>query len=285
MKNYSYTSNFVTIEGISIHYLDEGPMMAPVILFLHGVPTWSFAFRNIFPDVVKAGFRVIVPDLPGFGYSDKPSQREFYSAHNLVNIIERFIGAMRITKVCLFTHDWGAILGMILVAQHPELCRGIIVCNGLLPDRDQKLPVAFSLWKIFTKYSPWLPVGGIVNFASLNRLNRDEREGYNIPFKKHKTKTALRILPQMIPFKGLDINLVEDSWKKLDNCFTPILTVFSDRDPITRDGENIIQGRIPGAKDQHHKKVHGGHFLMEDVPAELAGIAIEFFNELHGNRM
>ncbi|MCJ7821130.1 MAG: hypothetical protein MUP53_07990, partial [Bacteroidales bacterium] len=111
------------------------------------------------------------------------------------------------------------------------------------------------------------------------------REGYNIPFKKQKTKTGVRILPQMIPFKGPDIKLVEDAWKKLDNCFTPILTVFSDRDPITRDGENIILERIPGAKDQRHKKVRGGHFLMEDVPAELAGIAIEFFNEIHEKRL
>jgi haloalkane dehalogenase len=128
-------------------------------------------------------------------------------------------------------------------------------------------------------------VGGIVNFASLRRLSRDERDGYNLPFKKQKTKTALRLLPQLIPFKDTDIKLVKDSWKKLDHCHTPILTVFSDRDPVTRDGEKIIQGRIPGAKGLCHKKVRGGHFLMEDKPAELAGIVIEFFNELHGNRM
>jgi haloalkane dehalogenase len=285
LSGYAFRSNFVSVDGLDIHYLDEGDFHDPVILFLHGVPTWSYVFRNMFPGIIHAGYRVVCPDLPGFGYSAKPAERGFYSALNLVRILENFMGTLGLANVNLFAHDWGAILGMILLAREPALFSGIIVCNGLLPDPEMKLPFAFLLWRFFAAYSPWLPTGVIVNIGSLRHLNRLERAGYDLPFSKHGKKTAIRILPRMIPLKGPDRELAEESWKRLEKCQTPFLTIFSDGDPITRNAEKIIQERIPGAKDRHHIKVHAGHFLTEDASAELVAVAIEFYGKLHEKGM
>jgi haloalkane dehalogenase len=278
LQGYDYPENYIAAKGVNIHFIDEGKTDAPTILFLHGVPTWSFTFRNVFPLCLKAGYRVLAPDLPGFGKSEKVASHKFYTLENLEKILAEFIWQMDLRKVVLFCHDWGAILGMVLAARYPKHFSGVIACNGLLPVTGQKLPFLFTVWKWYAKYSPVLYPGWVVDFASNRKLTKTERAAYNFPFSGKKEKTAIRVLPGMVPTKPGDagIEIAEDCWRLLENFNKPFLTVFSDGDPITRRSEKIIQKRIPGAKNQNHRILHGKHFLQEDQPEELGKIITEF---------
>jgi haloalkane dehalogenase len=278
LPDYPFKSNFVQIEGINIHYVDEGCFDDHALLFLHGVPTWSFTFRKIIPECVTASNRVIAPDLPGFGKSDKNGLSKNLSLENLVIWMEEFIWRLGLKKIFLFAHDWGAIIGLMLAAKNPEHFSGIIACNGMLPVIGQNVPTVFQLWKYFCRYSPVLPVGQIIGLACERKLSRAEKYGYDFPFLKSGKKTAVRLLPGLIPLKYSDpgAELIMESWEILEKWEKPFLTVFSNNDPITKNGEKTLQERIPGTKNQPHRIVSGKHFLQEDAPDELSRIIIEF---------
>lgn len=276
--DYPYHPNFVEIDALNIHYIDEGKKDGLVILFLHGVPTWSYTFRKIFPSCLDAGLRIIAPDLPGFGKSTHPRDKSVFTVEKLVNIVADFIRCLKIKQFVVFGHDWGALLAMVLAAKIPEYFLGMILCNGMLPVIGQQIPFQFNVWKWFSKYSPILFPGRIVDFASLCKLTKKEREGYDYPFPTPKEKNAIRILPGKVPLRKGDegAELVSECWKKLAKWETPTLTVFSDKDAITRGSEKIIQQRIPGAKNQSHQILSGKHFLQEDKAAELGKIIVDF---------
>ncbi len=278
LPDYPFKPNFVQIDGIKIHFIDEGRVDAPTVLMLHGVPTWSFTFRKIIPECVAAGNRVIVPDLPGFGESDKPPVSKLYSLKQMVDWVDEFIIRLELKKSFLFVHDWGAIIGLILAAKYCERFAGIIACNGMLPVIGQKVPHAFLIWKYFCRFSPILPIGKIIDFACLKKLSQTEKEGYDYPFSGQNQKIAIRVLPGLIPLKENDAgaDLIQESWKLLGKWEKPFLTIFSTNDPITKKGEKVLQQRIPGTINQPHRILVGKHFLQEDAPEELSRIINEF---------
>ncbi len=260
-----------------MHYIDEGPIDSQPILLLHGVPTWSYLFRKVIPILVKEGHRVIAPDLIGFGKSDKPAIKEVYTFDNLTKHLNLFIRELNLSNIVLFGHDWGALFGLRLAVENEPLFSGLIISNGLLPRGNEKIPILFSLWKLITKYSPILPIGKLICFGSNSQLNRSERKAYAIPFRNN-SKIAVRVLPQLLPFKPNtpDYITAKDIWKKLEFWEKPILTLFSNNDPVTRGGKKTLQKYIPGARGQKHQVIDGGHFVPEDAPEEI-GKAINHF--------
>jgi haloalkane dehalogenase len=276
--DYPFRSNFLQISGLNMHYLDEGDQNSPPLLLLHGVPTWSFLYRNMISPCVESGNRVIVPDLIGFGRSEKLTDPHKYNFRQIIDWMVEFIEKMNLKQIVLFGHDWGAIIGLILALDFPDLFSGIVICNGFLLLKENKIPRVFRYWKFFTRYSPFLPIGAIVNMGSSRNLTRTERRGYNIPFNSNKEKAAIRALPSLIPVGGKINNtrLTGEIWEKLRQMKTPLLTVFSNNDPITRGGEIILQRYIPGARFRAHRILEGGHFLQEDAPDELSDIINAF---------
>jgi haloalkane dehalogenase len=274
LPDFPYSQRFSIIDGTTISYIDEGDNHASAILFLHGVPTWSYTFRNIISVCLAAGYRIIAPDLPGFGLSSKPKDPEFYTLQNIVSWLYEFLTRLKVREGYLFAHDWGVILGLFIAAEQPLFFRGIIACNGFLPVNGTKIPSLFSLWKLFTRYSPFLPVGDIINLGCSRKLTRTEKMGYAYPFPTNSDKLAIRILPQIIPLKENDRDsvLIGMTWEKLKKWYKPFLTIFSDNDPITSGGDLILQRSIPGAFDQKHFRLHGKHFLQEDQPEEIGNI-------------
>jgi len=277
-SDFQFINRFAKVDGIQTHYIDEGNHDGPVILFLHGVPTWSYTFRNIFPGCILSGNRIVAPDLPGFGISDKPHNPQRYSLDNLSSWLSEFFQILNLNNVCIFGHDWGVILGMILAAKHPAQISGIIACNGFLPVIPVRPPLSFHLWRLFARYSPYLPIGTIVNMGCCRKLTREEKNGYNYPFSKEQDKIAVRILPDLIPLKnnnpGADI--IKVTWDEMAKWHKPFLTVFSDCDPITRGGHLVLQQKIPGTKNQPCRILHGMHFLQEDAPLEIGEIINDF---------
>ncbi len=270
LPDFPFKSNFITILGYNIHYIDEGLRDGKPVILLHGVPTWSYLFRNIIPKLVNAGHRVIAPDLLGFGRSSKPDDREIYSFDNLSKILSIFIEKLNMKNIVLFGHDWGAIFGLRLAIENEERFSGLAISNGIIPRGGEKIHPLFNIWKLVTKYSPVIPVGYIVNFGCRRRLTKNERYAYDLPGSNSGNKSAIRILPQLLPFNGYpNEQTAVKIWEKLEKWEKPIITLFSINDCITRDYDRIIQSHIPGARNQNHKRIAGGHFLPEDSPSEL----------------
>ena len=169
---------------------------------------------------------------------------------------------------------------MVLTARYPTLISELILSNGMLPYGAQKIPWIFYLWRYFAAWSPILPVGRLIAFGSRRHLKQNIRKGYDFPFNGGKKKTAIRVLPGKLPFKGDDKLLAEACWEKLKVWDKPVVTIFGKNDPFTRDAEKIIKEQIPGAKSQFHVKISGGHFLQEDAPE----LIVQYINEfMHSN--
>jgi len=282
LSDYPFESHFLVVSGYRLHYIDLGEKNAPVILFLHGVPAWSYTFRKIAPLCAEAGYRVVAPDLPGFGLSEKKIPIKTYSLDWLTAIVAGFIDQCHISNPVLFAHDWGGVIGLLLASSGKPSFGGVILCNSLLPLPGMSPPMLFRLWKFFTRYSPVLPVALVVQVACKRKLSRKEKRGYNFPFGPASEKRAIRIMPRLLPLKSSQkgFSKIEEAWTRLSSYEKAILTLFSKGDPITRGGEKIILERIPGARNQEHRMLNGGHFVQEDAPVEIANSIIAFMKSV-----
>ncbi len=153
LKNFPFSSHWITISGLKMHYLDEGPPDANPVLLLHGVPSWSYLYRHIIPKIADK-YRVLAPDLIGFGKSDKPAKAKEHTFKAHIGWIQSFIDLLGLKEIILFGHDWGSLIGLRIAAEHPELFAGIIISNGMLPTGEHKMPLTFRLWKTFARIQP-----------------------------------------------------------------------------------------------------------------------------------
>jgi haloalkane dehalogenase len=276
--DYPFSQRFSEVDEIKIRYIDEGKSDSPVILLLHGVPTWSYTFRKIIPVCSAAGNRIIAPDFPGFGMSDKPLDPKRYTLDNLFKWVSEFFISLNIDKVFIFGHDWGVIFGLMIAARYPAKISGIIACNGFLPLFPCKPPLVFNLWRLFAKYSPFLPVGELVSMGCSRKLTKAEKKGYNYPFSNNKEKIAVRILPGLIPLghNSPGAGIFKLIWTEMEKWDKPFLTVFSNNDSITRGGHLVLQQKIPGTKNYPGRLLAGNHFLQEEAPLEIGNIINDF---------
>ncbi len=272
LLDYPFAPHYVEVDGLRMHYLDEGPADAKPILMLHGEPSWSYLYRHMIPICAAAGHRVIAPDLIGFGKSDKPTDINAYSYQSHMDWLQSLLEQLQLTDITLVCQDWGSLLGLRLAAENPDRFRAIIVGNGMLPTGDQQVPKAFHLWKNFAIYSPIFPVARILDSATFRKLSPDERRAYDAPFPNRKYKAGARAFPKLVPVTPNDpaSEANRAAWKVLEKWEKPFLTTFSNGDPITRGGDKYMQERIPGAKGQPHQTLVGGHFLQEDSPVVFA---------------
>ncbi len=276
LPDYPFAPNFLTLkDGLRLHYLDEGPRDGPLVFLLHGEPTWSYLFRHMIPLLTAGGFRVVAPDLIGFGKSDKPLARAAYSYAGQVAWMREWIEALDLTALTLGCQDWGSLIGLRLAAEMPGRFHGIALSNGGLP-AGQDPPRAFAIWRAFSRYSPVFPIGGIVRRGTKRPLSPEEVAAYDAPFPTRASKVAARVYPGLVPFAGNPA--VPDqlrAWRVFERWEKPFLCCFADGDPITRGGDAMWLERVPGTRGMSHRTLHGGHFIQEDDPAGFAGAIAE----------
>ena len=288
LKDYPFQPNYIELEDdLRLHYVDERPddyddsAQKPVVMMMHGEPTWSYLYRHMIPVCVAAGHRVIAPDLIGFGKSDKPTKKSDYSYKRHVGWITTFIEKLNLQNIVLVCQDWGSLIGLRVAAENEARFAGIVLGNGLLPEGNPDVPKAFKVWRRFSKYSPIFPIDKIVNSGVARDLNEDEMRAYRAPFPSAKYKAGARIFPSLVPTTPDDPATVDNkaAWKVYEQWQKPFLTSFSDGDPITRGNDQIMQARIPGTKGLPHRVLHGGHFMQEDSPQEFAEAANELIRD------
>ena len=150
LPDYPYEANYVEVDGLRMHYVDEGPRDSDPVLLLHGEPSWSYLYRFMIPPLVANGLREIAPDLVGFGKSDKPGSKKDYSYERHVNWMRLFIESLGLRNITLFCQDWGSLIGLRVAAENEDRFARIVLSNGGLPTGDQEMPRAFKIWQNLT---------------------------------------------------------------------------------------------------------------------------------------
>ncbi len=267
-------------QSLRIHYVEEGPADGEVILLLHGEPSWSYLYRTMIPSFAEAGYRVIAPDLPGFGRSDKPAAQSDYTYQRFVDWMrEALFTELDLRNITLVCQDWGGLIGLRLVAEHPDRFARYVVANTGLPTGDATPSEAFLSWQKFSQEAPNFDVGTVIAMATTTDLSEAVVAGYDAPFPDDSFKAGARIFPSLVPTSPDDpaSDANRAAWAKLGELELPVLTAFSDQDPITGGGHKAFQSHAPGAKGQDHTTiVGGGHFLQEDRGPELAAVVLAF---------
>ncbi len=262
---------------LQMAYLDEGPTDGPVVLALHGEPSWGYLYRGLVAPLVAAGLRVIIPDLVGFGRSDKPAARTDHTYEAHVTWLRAFVEATALQDITLLCQDWGGLLGLPLVAGDPGRFAAVVAANTGLPDGGRRMPEPWWRFHDFVARTPELPVGFLVDAGVRRALTDAERAAYDAPFPTAAHQAGPHAMPGLIPQEPDAPYAAETraAWEVLAGWHRPFLTAFSDGDPITAGGDRWLQERIPGAHGRPHTTLPGGHFLQEDCPDALAAVVVE----------
>jgi haloalkane dehalogenase len=303
LPDYEFKANFVEIpfedQIIKMHYLDEGNKDAPeTILLLHGQPTWSYLYRKIIPVLVKAGYRVIAPDLIGFGKSDKPSEMKDHTYARQEDWLRvGMFDILKLRNITLYAQDWGGLLCLRIIAFFPSYFKRVMIANTALPiggtnltpvdaPRLKRLSIITFWWQLFAEYSPFFPIGKMINVLSFkSKISLQESAAYQAPFPDITYLAGARALPNLIP---LNANLPdslrnEETWKLLAQFEKPFRTAFSEKDytlKMIKKTDEDYQKHIAGARNQRHIRIgKTGHFLQEENPFEVAQGIIDFIHE------
>jgi len=288
LPDYNFSPNYLMVDDseggqLRVHYLDEKldeePVTAAPILLLHGEPSWSYLYRKMIPILVQAGHRVIVPDLVGFGRSDKPSNRTDYTYQRHVDWIKSLVLQLELTSITLVCQDWGGLIGLRLVAEDTSRFARIVAANTMLPTGDHDPGDAFIKWQKYSQEVPVFSSGNVINGATTTELSAEVIAAYNAPFPEEKYKEGARQFPLLVPTTPDDPAAEKNraAWKVLAQWKKPFLTAFSDSDPITNGGDKLMQELIPGTTGQNHTTIlNAGHFLQEDQGETLADVVVQF---------
>jgi haloalkane dehalogenase len=270
---------------LRVHHVDEGPADAEVVLCLHGEPTWSFLYRKMIPVFVGAGSRAVAPDFVGFGRSDKPASRLDYTYQRHVDWMGAWLQQLDLSRVTLVCQDWGGLIGLRLLAEQPERFARVVAANTGLPLGEGSPSEAFLGWRKLSQEMPVMPVGQLVAGACVKEVAPEVVSGYDAPFPDETFKEGARQFPVLVPISPDDPAAPANrrAWEVLERWDGPFLTAFSDSDPITRGGDELLRQRIPGTRGQPHTTIrNAGHFLQEDSGGELARVVLEFMRATPG---
>lgn len=265
---------------LRLAYVEDGPDDGATVLLLHGEPSWSFLYRRVIPVLADAGLHVVAPDLVGFGRSDKPARQADHSyARHVEWLREALFDRLDLREITLVAQDWGGLLGLRLVGEHPDRFARVVAANTGLPTGDHPMSEAFLAWQRFASTAERFDVGRVVQNGTVTELPAEVVAAYDAPFPDDSHTAGARAFPGLVPTSPDDPAAPANraAWEVLARFDRPFLTAFSDGDPITGGGDRVFQKLVPGAQGRDHVTLTGGgHFLQEDVGPELARVVAEF---------
>jgi haloalkane dehalogenase len=281
LTGYPFEPRYVDVDGLRMHFVDEGPPDGKPVLLLHGEPTWSFLYRHMVPVLTGAGLRAVAPDYFGFGRSDKPTDRGWYTYDRHCDSIAGFVEAAALTGLTLVLQDWGGPIGFRLAVERPDLVERLVVLNtGIFSGRPPS-----EAWLTFRDFVRRVDLeirpGQLVNITSGNTLADDVVAGYDAPHPTPESRVGVVMFPELVPTSQehpaasamLEVRAGIKRWDK------PALVLFSDGDPVfSKAAAEAMAARIPGAGPAEF--VEGaGHFLQEQKGEEIARRVVRFVEE------
>lgn len=303
LPDYPFAPNYAEVLGYRLHYLDEGPKDGPTVLLLHGQPSWSYLYRHMIPPLAARGFRVVVPDLVGFGKSDKPIHQGDYSYQMHVDVVTGFVRQLDLQDITLFGQDWGGLIGLRIVAEDESRFARIMISNTGLPAAGGPLgwlgyplfrlavwwagtveelgvgdsDFSFVQWVAYSRTAKDFDMQRLFQVATTRELSERELAGYAAPFAGEEHLAGARTFPYLVPSQLREnqrvMREVYAQWTK------PFMTAFGDSDPVTAGGDALWQEVVPGAEGQPHVTIEGGsHFIQEDQPEQLVELLSAFID-------
>lgn len=298
LPGYPFEPHYALVEGLRMHYIDEGPRGGPVILMLHGQPSWSYLYRKMVPPLAQAGFRAIAVDHLGMGRSDKPVELSFHTFEKHVQRLKTFIASIGLKDIVLFCQDWGGLMGLRVAGDQPDWFARIVAANATLPIIPRGLnpfrvpnPVQincslgdfavpkdfspttwamnFQKWILYALTAPNFTPSQVVEAQTISQPSPQELAAYNTPYPSLIYKAAVRAFPSMVA--AIEQQNVP-AWKSLGRFEKPFLFFGGEHDfnMGSRANQKRLTEHIPGAKGQPHERFEAGHFIQEDIGEILA---------------
>jgi haloalkane dehalogenase len=268
LPGYPFEPHYAEVDGLRLHYLDEGEG-DPIVCF-HGEPTWSYLYRRMVAPLVAGGHRVIAPDYAGFGRSDKPTERSWYTYDTHVEIVTKLLEHLDVRNATAVVQDWGGPIGLRWATENPDRAARLVIMNtGLFAGQVNE---AFMAWRNFAERNPDLPIGFVIQSASASEVPQEVIDAYEAPWPDARSKAGPAQFPLLVPIDegdpGVDeMNAVRE---RLEEWSKPVLVCFSDSDPIftPKAGQRFVDA-IPGAVGL--KVIEGAaHILQEDKGEQIA---------------
>ncbi len=308
LPGYDFTPNYMEIDGLRMHYLDEGPKDGQVILLLHGQPVWSFLYRKMIKELVPKGYRCIAPDMMGMGKSDKPIKEAFHYYDRHCEMMLTFIQKLELTNITAFVQDWGSVIGTRLVGENLHLFARLVLANGELPLLTEEtnpfyipnpvevnpkissvkdiakywlkgMPDMFQAWILFTLQHTKNFIGSTMQSSTVNILTDAEIAAYEAPFPSFIYMAGPRTLPSMnVGIVGQQLG----AWENLKKFEKPFISFIGLKDNLL--GRPSIQEKwinsVPGAKGQNHEQFeNANHFIQEDIGEIMADRVHKFIQK------
>ena len=280
LPGYDFAPHYAEIDGLRLHYVDEGAREGTPIVCFHGEPTWAYLYRKMLPPLVAAGHRVICPDYAGFGRSDKPTDRGWYSYDGHVELMTALLDRLELRGATVVVQDWGGPIGLRWAVEQEERVERLVVLNtGIFTGRVSK---GFLAWRDFAQKNPDLPVGFVLQGATKSELAPEVVAAYEAPFPSPESKAGAAQFPLLVPTEedGPGASQMRDVADALSRWQKPALVAFSDSDPVfphPKSGQ-VFCDRIPGARPQ--VTIAGAaHFLQEDEGEQITDEMLAFFQE------
>ncbi|MBW3698279.1 alpha/beta fold hydrolase [Vibrio sp. T187] len=295
LVDYPFQPNYLSVDGMRMHYVDEGKENAKTIFLFHGQPSWSYLYRHMIPLLVEEGYRVIAPDLIGFGKSDKPTSSAEHTYANHVKWMHEFVQQLNIQHASGFFQDWGGMIGLRVLAQEPTWLSRLILSNTALAEMKGlekfmvpkvlkalasiagtptlttlKNKINYGNWAGYFRHAPQLEIGEVIQALTTKPLTQEEMHAYDAPFPSPDYYAGPRKMPEIVVS---ELNEVNADWAALKSWKHPVLTLFSDQDPFLADkGYDLkFQNNFSGAANQPHQTIgNASHFLQEDQSTQLA---------------
>lgn len=288
LPGYDFAPHYLEVADeklgpLRMHYLDEGDPDGQPVLILHGEPAWSYMFRETVPVLAAAGMRVVVPDLIGFGKSDKPSEPGDYTYESHVRWLSDFVTRLALSRAVVVGHDWGGLLGLRLVTSIDGLAAGYVASNHGYPTGDMPPNDALKQWQEFAASTPTLDIGAVVANACTTRLEPGVRNAYDAPYPDETYKAGARVFPALIPSRPDDpsAQAVRDSRGILSTWTRPFLTIYGARDPIGGGADAMFHELVPGAAGRPHVRLaDAGHNAPEDAGETFGAMIRDFALQL-----
>jgi haloalkane dehalogenase len=268
LPDFPWAPKYVDADGLRIAYIDEGD--GPVVLLLHGMPSWSFLWRKVIPPLLEAGYRCVAPDLIGFGRSDKPTRVEDYSYPRHCAAVEAVIAEIGAERLHFVLHDWGGPIGSLVAANNQQLIASTTLMDTGFNTGDFKMSDNWRTFRDFVATAEQLPIGFLVKGAVVREMPDAVFAAYEAPFPSEQSKAGARAFPPMIPTsedhpdavqgRAALAAFVEGDWPKL--------VLWADKDPVLpRKLGDVLAARINAGDAITIEEA--GHFLQEDAGAEI----------------
>ncbi len=279
LPGFPFEPRYAEVGGLRMHYVDEG-QGSPVVCF-HGEPSWSYLYRLMLAPLVAAGRRAICPDLVGFGRSDKPTDRGWYSYDRHCEQVTGVLDGLDLDGVTVVVQDWGGPIGLRWAVEHADRVERLVILNtGLFTGRVSK---GFLRWREFAERNPDLPVGMVLQGATTTDLTAEVVAAYEAPFQSAESKAGAATFPLLVPVEESAPGAAEMAavMDELSRWEKPALVAFSDCDPVfpSPKAGQVFVDLIPGAGEQVVIE-GGGHFLQEDRGEAIAATILDWERSL-----